>query len=278
MSNMMVKQKQWQLYYLGYYGESIADIDGLWGKNSIKATKAFQHDAGLVEDGIFGQQSINKSILVIKAIQKLLGGLLIDGLAGQMTITATRNYQTKNNLTVTGKADKDTRSKMNINMKKFGTTITNTTTSSSTSTIINTTINTTVSGTNITTSSNTGVNKNTGTWWDGIKYFTRDEFKCRCGGRYCNGFYAEPSQVLVKCADQVREHFGIAVHLTSGLRCPTHNANEGGVSNSRHITGKAMDFYVTGKSADVVLAFVNTLPNVRYAYKINDRCVHMDVY
>lgn len=223
MSTMTVKQKQWQLYYLGYYGESIADIDGKWGKNSIKATKAFQLDAGLYKDGIFGPQSINKSILVIKAIQKLLGGLLQDGLAGQMTMTATRNYQTKNNLTVTCKADKDTRSKMSINMKKFGTTINNTTTS----TTINTTINTTISGSNITSSSISTTNKNTGTWWDSIKYFTRDEFRCKCGGRYCNGFYAEPSQVLVKCADQVREYFDAPVHLTSGLRCPTHNANEG---------------------------------------------------
>ena len=256
MSIMTVKQKQWQLYYLGYYGESVADIDGLWGKNSIKATEAFQVDAGLYKDGIFGKKSINKSILVIQAIQKLLGGLLVDGLAGQMTITATRNYQTKNSLIVSGKADKDTRNKMSINMKKFGTTINNTTTS----TTINTTINTTI-GTNINVSSNTNTtNKNTGTWWDGIKYFTKDEFRCRCGGRYCNGFYAEPSQVLVKCADQVREYFNAPVNITSGLRCPTHNANEGGVSNSRHMYGKAMDFYVEGQTADQVLVFVNTLP------------------
>ena len=273
MSTMTVKQKQWQLYYLGYYGESIEDIDGIWGKNSIKAAKKFQKDSGLYDDGIFGTLTANKSILIIKAIQKTLGGLLEDGLAGQMTITATRNYQTKNGITVTGKADSTTRSKMNINMKKFGTTITNTTTS----TTINTTINTTISGSNITITNNTGVNKNTGTWWDGIKYFTRDEFKCQCGGRYCNGYPAEPSQILLKCADQVREYFGASVNVTSGLRCPTHNANEGGVYNSRHVTGKAMDFYVTGKTANQVLVFVNTLPNIRYAYAINDRCVHMDV-
>lgn len=273
-TTMSVKQKQWQLYYLGYYGNSIKDIDGLWGKESIKATKAFQIDAGLYKDGIFGEQSINKSILVIRAIQNVLGGLLQDGLAGQMTITATKNYQIKNSFSVTGKADKDIRNKMGINMKKFGTTIT----SNNISTTINTVINSNISGTNITSSSiNTTINKNTGTWCN-IKYFSRNEFKCKCGGRYCNGYPAEPSQVLAKCADQVREYFGAAVNITSGLRCPTHNANEGGVSNSRHISGKAMDFYVTGKTADEVLAFVKTLPNIRYCYKINSRCIHMDVY
>lgn len=278
-ATMSVKQKQWQLYYLGYYGESEADIDGKWGKNSINATKAFQKDSGLVKDGIFGDQSIGKSIQIIKAVQKLLGGLLEDGLAGQMTISATKKYQSSNSLTVTGKCDEDTRKKMSINMKKFGTTISSSNTNTNTSTTINTTINSTINtgmtSTNTTTTTNKVV---TGTWWDTIKYFTKDEFRCRCGGRYCNGFYNEPVQTLVKAADQVREHFGKSVNLTSGLRCPTHNANEGGVSNSRHLFGKAMDFYVTGETADTVLVFVNTLPNIRYAYKINDRCVHMDVY
>ena len=30
-----------------------------------------------------------------------------------------------------------------------------------------------------------------GSWWDDIKHFRRDEFKCKCGGRYCNGYPAE---------------------------------------------------------------------------------------
>lgn len=274
-ASMSVKQKQWQLYYLGYYGTSISDIDGKWGKNSIKATKAFQNASGLYVDGIFGDQSINKSILIIRAVQKMLGGLLEDGLAGQMTISATRNYQSSNNLIITGKCDEDTRKKMSINMKKFGTTINNTNTSTSINTTINSTINSSMSSTNTTTTTNKVI---TGTWWDTIKYFTKNEFKCKCGGKYCNGFPHEPVQLLVKAADQVREHFGKPVNLTSGLRCTIHNANEGGVSNSRHLYGKAMDFYVTGETADTVLAFVLTLPNIRYAYKINDRCVHMDVY
>lgn len=28
---MNTKQKQWQLYYLGYYGDDLKDIDVLWG-------------------------------------------------------------------------------------------------------------------------------------------------------------------------------------------------------------------------------------------------------
>lgn len=122
----------------------------------------------------------------------------------------------------------------------------------------------------------------TGTFWDEIKYFDREEFRCKCGGKYCNGFPAEPAEKLVRLADQVREHFGSPAHVSSGLRCPTHNANVGGVYNSRHLSGTAMDFRVTGVSGGALLAYVQTMPGVRYAYQISSNgkltdYVHMDV-
>ena len=51
---MTIKQKQWQLYYLGYYG---GGIDGIWGAGSRRATVRFQEDNGLDADGIFGARS-----------------------------------------------------------------------------------------------------------------------------------------------------------------------------------------------------------------------------
>lgn len=116
-----------------------------------------------------------------------------------------------------------------------------------------------------------------GDWWSGIKYWSREEFRCQCGGKYCDGFPAEPSRKLVELADQVREHFGSPGHRTSGLRCKIHNANEGGVSDSRHMTGKALDFWIEGQTAATVLAYVQTMPGVRYAYAIDGDCIHMDV-
>lgn len=116
-----------------------------------------------------------------------------------------------------------------------------------------------------------------GDWWSGIKYWSREEFRCQCGGKYCDGFPAEPNRKLVELADQVREHFGSPGHRTSGLRCVTHNANEGGVSDSRHMSGKALDFWIEGQTAATVLAYVQTLPGVRYAYAIDGDCIHMDV-
>ena len=114
-------------------------------------------------------------------------------------------------------------------------------------------------------------------WWKEIRYFTREEFRCKCGGKYCNGFPAEPQEGMVRAIDQVREHFGKAFTPNSGVRCPSHNANVGGVSNSRHLYGKAVDFCVPGKTAAQVLAYIAALPGMGYSYAIDDTNVHMDI-
>lgn len=113
-------------------------------------------------------------------------------------------------------------------------------------------------------------------FWDGIKYFKREEFKCKCG-KYCDGFPAEPEKKLLTVADRVREHFGKAAIVSSGVRCKQHNANVGGVENSRHLFGKAMDFRVNGKSSSEVLAYVQKQPEIRYSYAIDKNYVHMDI-
>ena len=114
-------------------------------------------------------------------------------------------------------------------------------------------------------------------WWKDIKYFTREEFRCKCGGKYCSGFPAEPQEGMVRAIDNVREHFGKAFTPNSGVRCPTHNANVGGVSNSRHLYGKAVDFHVPGKTAAQVLDYLATLPGLGYCYDIDGTSVHMDI-
>ena len=121
----------------------------------------------------------------------------------------------------------------------------------------------------------------TGTFWDHIRYWTREEFRCRCGeyhAPYCNGFPVEPDQTLVELADDVRAHFGRPGIRSSGIRCKQHNADQkNSAVNSRHLYGKALDFRIQGKSSADVLAYVQTRPGVHYAYAIDDSYVHMDV-
>lgn len=116
-----------------------------------------------------------------------------------------------------------------------------------------------------------------GDFWSGIKYFKRSEFACKCGGKYCNGCPVEMDASVVKAADKVRAHFNVPVTVSSGIRCSKHNAAVGGVTNSRHTKGKAIDFCVRGLSAGLVLPYVQSLPEIRYAYAINSNYVHMDV-
>lgn len=113
-------------------------------------------------------------------------------------------------------------------------------------------------------------------WWEQIQHFTRQEFACKCG-RYCDGYPAAMDENLIRIADAVRAHFGRPALVSSGLRCKRHNEAVGGVSNSRHLTGKAMDFYIPGVSAGDLLAYVQQIPGIRYAYAIDGSCVHMDV-
>ena len=78
-------------------------------------------------------------------------------------------------------------------------------------------------------------------WWKDIRYFTRSEFKCKCGGRFCNGYPVEIDMNMVKIADEIRNRIGKPIQINSGIRCKTHNANVGGVSNSQHLYGNAAD-------------------------------------
>lgn len=114
-------------------------------------------------------------------------------------------------------------------------------------------------------------------FWTEIKHFRKDEFKCKCGGKYCDGFPAEPSETLIRVADRVREHFGARCNVSSGVRCEVHNKAVGGVSGSRHKLGKAMDFCISGMSAASVLPYVQAQSEIRYAYAIDSHYVHMDV-
>ncbi len=115
-----------------------------------------------------------------------------------------------------------------------------------------------------------------GDWWETVEFFTPQEFACKCG-RYCNGYPAEMEETLVKAAEGLRRHFGVPVTVSSGLRCSQHNANVDGVSNSRHLSGKAMDFSVAGTASGAVLTYLQTRPEIRYAYAIDGSFVHMDV-
>ena len=91
----------------------------------------------------------------------------------------------------------------------------------------------------------------TGTFWDDITYFTRAECRCKCGGRYCNGYPAEMSEETMRLADEIRRRAGVPLNVNSGVRCKQHNADVGGVWNSLHLTGQAIDLAPIGGNISV---------------------------
>ena len=115
-------------------------------------------------------------------------------------------------------------------------------------------------------------------FWQEISCFERSEFKCTCGGRGCDGFPVEPAEQLVRNADAARKHFGKVARVSSGIRCKLRNSElPGSAANSLHMRGKAIDFCVTGVSANRLLKYIQTLPKVHEAYAIDGNYVHMGV-
>ena len=74
-------------------------------------------------------------------------------------------------------------------------------------------------------------------------HFDRTEFACRCGQCGRDSIDYETLIHLI----YVREHFGgRPVRITSGYRCPEHNARVGGSTSSQHLYGRAVDHFVEG--------------------------------
>lgn len=114
-------------------------------------------------------------------------------------------------------------------------------------------------------------------FWEHIRFWNREEFRCRCGGKYCSGFPAEPDRTLVELADDLRARAGKPAKASSGLRCRIWNEIQGGVANSRHLTGKALDFSIEGLSGQQLLEMAQKDSRTRYAYIIDGSWVHVDV-
>ena len=74
--------------------------------------------------------------------------------------------------------------------------------------------------------------------------FPAGAFKCECG---C-GLDVVPQ--LKNKMNQVWNNVGGNIRVTSGARCPYQNRIDGGVSNSLHLSGEAVDCYIPGAGVD----------------------------
>ena len=82
------------------------------------------------------------------------------------------------------------------------------------------------------------MNKSKSINWKEIKHFSKSEFKCSC----CSKVLV--SRKLVLMLDLARSLAGIPFNISSGYRCEKYNKQVGGVNNSAHLTGLAVDIEV----------------------------------
>ena len=75
------------------------------------------------------------------------------------------------------------------------------------------------------------------------KNFTVAEFASKDGSRV-----VIINPLLPEYLQKARDHFGKPMIITSGYRTTSHNAKEGGVSNSNHVFGNAADVCINGVS------------------------------
>ena len=138
----------------------------------------------------------------------------VDGISGPLTIKAVEDFQRDfGGLTVTGEADADTDQAMR-HAVAFGI-----------------------------PERDSAVEDSKDGWWDEIEFFTPDEMKCKCNGKYCDGYPHEIQPLLMQILDRARRWSGNPITVISGLRCPEWNRIQKGVSNSQHQYGEAADVY-----------------------------------
>ena len=221
---LTIKQRQQNLKtYRNFYK---GNIDGIEGNQTKTAYKNFQSYVGLAVDGIYGSNTNNKLILCIKDLQSQLNkfgyNLAVDGIVGNATLNAIKDFQKKNGLVVDGIAGDNTFKKLNGSTPA---------------------------------PSNEPYK---------CKYFKDSEFTCKCG---CGTNLQKNG--IKKIADEIREHFGKPAIITSGTRCAKHNKEVGGVAGSYHTTGNAIDIVVNGVSGSEVLAYCKQIVasgRARYTY------------
>lgn len=82
-----------------------------------------------------------------------------------------------------------------------------------------------------------------------MKYFKPSEFVCRCCGK------GKLQESTLEKLDKAREVAGTPFYINSGFRCEAHNRSVGGVKESSHTRGYAVDIRINvDTSAQIIEA------------------------
>lgn len=107
------------------------------------------------------------------------------------------------------------------------------------------------------------------------RFFVESEFTCKCG---CGSNFI--SHDFVDALDDLRAACGFVLPVTSGYRCPEHNAKVSTTgANGPHTTGLAVDLGVRGDRCLLVLehALAMGFRGIGLNQKGAARFIHLDM-
>ena len=90
------------------------------------------------------------------------------------------------------------------------------------------------------------------------EHFNSYEFRCGLG-RPCACTTILIDDKLVEFLEQIRQHFGQPITITSAYRCENYNRSIGGATGSRHSKGQAADIVVKGVSPREVAKYAESI-------------------
>lgn len=209
-------------YFLNICNYGAPEIDGIDGPETRSCIRNAQQAYGITVDGIWGPVTQAKAEQQIRGYQTQLTAkgspCGIDGIAGPGTYGSVLDFQRRNGLEMDGIVGPQTYAKLfDVSAPAAAPTA-----------------------------------PATGGTDSQIRNFGPDEFKCECG---CGGDVEHELKVKVqRLRDLLTQRAGgdRPLVITSGFRCPTQNARDGGVPDSLHMYGRATDLYTPGMSRAMV--------------------------
>lgn len=87
------------------------------------------------------------------------------------------------------------------------------------------------------------------------EHFAKSEFVCHCCGRGADKIDLR----LIELLEELRTKAGVPIQVNCGYRCPTHNAEVGGVPKSQHVEGTAADITIPQIGFDKAARLVQSI-------------------
>jgi uncharacterized protein YcbK (DUF882 family) len=109
------------------------------------------------------------------------------------------------------------------------------------------------------------------------KNFSRRELACKCGCKIVPTGIAANLAQLAQALQQLRDLAGVPLIVTSGHRCPQHNAAVGGAKGSQHMQGIAADIWSKHLTPVELKALAEKIPAfANGGIGLYSRWVHVD--